>query len=609
MKYIIYYIIYSLLFSCSSSIKGRKDTLIAKKNFLSSRDFRYLDKKYDWEVVYDSNTDYYANELESTKKRLAKKSKLQTKELRSILKDSYIQSLKVRDNKAPSIEKGALITERLFRYIDKRRVLSHKDVKEAVANYLDDNSVEKNSVEEKLVLNHSRKINEYLGYATNFKSEIKGNKVSTSSRSPAATVNLENTTSPSDVVNEDKVSFKELNELDYVRILVRPTDFVNKFKEVVNDNRASFSRLSDQDINIVGNLYIDEIKDRGYINTRGLAKITKYIGNFVKQGNYVSKEKIPAVNRFLETIDDDYKELVRSKIEAKVLEDRTTVRKYVHFSSEEVMYHLQSAYEIQEFEDPKLAKAIANKVYLYLTKYTLFNEGLNKDQFEHVFEILKDKLKQGKLTSLINYYRDYLSDYVERSRKFNTFDKVRQRYVTDEKRYFRIDELPSELKGIVDEKNAFLLSITLEENKGLMELKKENSLFMRDLIASAKTRTASRSVASTGKVSNVFKLHGIDGNSYFYSGEQLNFFLASKIATPETLKAINNLGTDINARNEEGKTALFIAIENNRYENVKTLLELGANIKNKDLKGRSVENYIQNVEDGRIVDLIRDRIY
>ena len=601
MKYILYYIIYSLLFSCSSTIKGRQDTLIAKKNFLSVQDFRYLDKKYDWEVVYDSNTDYYANELESTQKRLANRSKLQTKELRSILKDSYIQSLKGRVEKAPSVEKGALITERLFRYIDKKRVFSQEDVKSAVSDYLYDNKVVKDSSEEKLVLNHSRKIAEYLGYATNFKSEIKGDKVSTPSRSPASV--------PSDIVNDDKISFKSLNELDYVRILVRPTDFVNKLKEIVLNNRSSFSRLSDQEINIVGNLYIDEVKDKGYINSSGLAKITKHIGNFVKQGNYVSKNKISAVNRLLKIIDDDYKSLVRSKIEAKVLQDRTTVKKYVHFSSEEVMYHLQSAYETQEFDDSNMAKKIANQVYLYLTKYTLYNEGLNRDQFGHVFEILKDKLKHKRLTSLVEYYKNYLSDYVERSRKFNSFDKVRQRYVADEKRYFMIDELPSELKGIVDEKNAFLLSITLEENKGLMELKKENSLFMRDLIASARTRLASRSVASTKKVENVFKLHGIDGNSYFYSGEQLNFFLASKIATPETLKAIKSLGTDINARNEEGKTALFIAIENNRYENVKALLDLGADIKLKDSRGRSVENYIQNVEDDRIEDLIRSRIY
>ena len=82
--------------------------------------------------------------------------------------------------------------------------------------------------------------------------------------------------------------------------------------------------------------------------------------------------------------------------------------------------------------------------------------------------------------------------------------------------------------------------------------------------------------------------------------------MAAKIATPETLQAIKKLGTDINAKDENGKAALLIAIENERYENVKTLLSLGAKLENVDSKGRTALDYARNSSDSRILDVVRD---
>ena len=601
MKLLILVIIFSLFTSCSSKIKGRNETKIAKRNFLTAADMRYLEKDYDWEVAYDSNTDYYAKELKSTKIRMAKKDKLQTRELRSILKDSYIQSIKSLKIEDENLEQGALMTEKLFRYLSKKNVISKADLDNAISDYIYENKLKEDSYESKVVLNHSRKVAEYLGFKNNFEKKSQENLIGEKERAPASEVSL------TDIINKEKIEFKEIRELDYVKILVKPSEFASVIQGIVSEERESFARLSDQDLNVVGNLFIDRVKDLGYLNTSKINVVTKNISNFVKRGKFVTEEKNQDLNTFLTSIRRRYKRLVRSRIKAKVLQDRTLTKKYTHFSNKEIQYQLQEAYETKQFEDPEVARKLAKKIHSYLTKYTLYNEGLNRDQFEHVFELIKDRVSRPEILPALNYYREHLLSYVDRSRKFNSFKNVREKFVKNERPYFVIDELPSELKGIVDEKNAFLLSITLEERKGLMELKKENSLYMRDLLASAREQISSgRSIASVKKDQKVFKLHGIDGDSFFFTGEQLNFFLAAKIATPETLQAIKKLGTDINAKDENGKAALLIAIENERYENVKTLLSLGAKLENVDSKGRTALDYARNSSDSRILDVVRD---
>ncbi len=190
---------------------------------------------------------------------MAKKDKLQTRELRSILKDSYIQSIKNLKIEDENLEQGALMTEKLFRYLSKKNVISKADLDNVISDYVYENKLKEDSYESKVVLNHSRKVAEYLGFKNNFEKKSQKNVIDEKGRAPASEVSL------TDIINKEKIEFKEIRELDYVKILVKPSEFASVIQGIVSEERESFARLSDQDLNVVGNLFIDRVKDLGYL--------------------------------------------------------------------------------------------------------------------------------------------------------------------------------------------------------------------------------------------------------------------------------------------------------------------------------------------------------
>ena len=69
--------------------------------------------------------------------------------------------------------------------------------------------------------------------------------------------------------------------------------------------------------------------------------------------------------------------------------------------------------------------------------------------------------------------------------------------------------------------------------------------------------------------------------------------IAKDVYKPVVLKVIIDKGADVNAQDNDGKTALMYAIEGKNQEYVKLLIDSGANIKLIDQNGFTIIDYVE----------------
>ena len=72
--------------------------------------------------------------------------------------------------------------------------------------------------------------------------------------------------------------------------------------------------------------------------------------------------------------------------------------------------------------------------------------------------------------------------------------------------------------------------------------------------------------------------------------------LAARFGTAENVKVLLDAGADVNARNEDGGTALIYAARFGTAENVKVLLDAGADASHKDTFGKTAWDLAQENE-------------
>ncbi len=339
------------------------------------------------------------------------------------------------------------------------------------------------------------------------------------------------------------------------------------------------------------------VTEISFVNQSRLKQVQNSVASYVRTGNIVNHEKLSAVNELLEKVHEHTQKLLVSRIEKKIISYKLKSNKYAKLNSDEIKFQLQNAFARKDFSDLDLAKSGAKVIHKELTRYSLYNDGLTQRQFDYVFNKIK---RQSVDSEVLSYYENHLRDYIERSKKFKNFRKVASRF-DDSDQGFVIDELPSELKHVLDRENVYLLSLSLKEKRALDSTKSKTS-FSDELIKLAKNKM--RKPASIQKES-VFKIHGIGENGLLISGQKLAFILASKIATPETLRALMALGVDINQQDERGYSPLMVAIENSRLENIKTLKKLGADTKLKTNTGLSLLDIALNTKNKDVIDTVR----
>ncbi|XP_037037865.1 putative ankyrin repeat protein RF_0381 [Bradysia coprophila] len=86
----------------------------------------------------------------------------------------------------------------------------------------------------------------------------------------------------------------------------------------------------------------------------------------------------------------------------------------------------------------------------------------------------------------------------------------------------------------------------------------------------------------------------------------LEFSRAALDETPDRVKDLLEKGANINARDEDGDTALMNASNNGRYETVKFLIENGADVNATDTNGKTPLMFASAFDNSRIIKLLVD---
>lgn len=68
-------------------------------------------------------------------------------------------------------------------------------------------------------------------------------------------------------------------------------------------------------------------------------------------------------------------------------------------------------------------------------------------------------------------------------------------------------------------------------------------------------------------------------------------FICESGSGREVAHAIHSEGANVNAKDENGKTALMYAVQNANFEAIEVLLKAGANTKRKDKSGKTAFDY------------------
>ncbi len=601
-----------LLNSCSSKVKGRLETKIAKKNFLSASDLNYLNKNYDWEVQYSNRAKAYAQNLSSNQAKEQAIDNISNAEIKSLLNEAFLSSVEGKELSKEEIASRAALTEKLYKFLIKNEISTEKELADITSVFIIEQGLDDKSENQKVVVRQIRKIAEFLKYSNNYRpdkemlamSDKKSKEKQNETRGPAS----ESYGDYQDVIlddriNEEIIRFEDLNEIDYVKILIAPSEYENQIRRVLVQSEDVTKQLTVKDIEVLSNYYLKYVNEVSYINRARLSEIKNKVLQVLRISNIISRDKIPDVKKLLENIHEGNRKLLAARIEKKIISYKLKSKKYAKLNSEEIKYHLQGAFEIKEFQDVEVAKKVAKKVHKILTKFTLFNDGLTKKQFKHVFQKIKEKFNGDSSIEAVTYFQSYLDHYIKRSKKFSNFRKIATRF-DDSDSAFVIDELPIELKGLVDQENVYLLSLSLNEKKGLEDEVNQNS-YKDQLIELVEN---SRRQPASVKKDTIFKIHGIGPEGLLISGQKLAFILASRVATPETLRALKTLGVDINATDERGYNALMVAIENKRLENILVLRDLGADIQAKTKDGKNIIDVAVQTNDSKVIDLVRDEL-
>lgn len=97
-------------------------------------------------------------------------------------------------------------------------------------------------------------------------------------------------------------------------------------------------------------------------------------------------------------------------------------------------------------------------------------------------------------------------------------------------------------------------------------------------------------------------------NTDVVKAKTIALMYASKNGALETVKLLLEKGTDIDAKDNKGKTALMYAAEKGEFETVKFLLEKGANLIIGDNKAKTALTYAYNNGQTKIIEFLLEKV-
>lgn len=609
MKGITFLFIVSLvLSSCSHQQSGRKDTIEAKTNNLTGRDLNFIDIKYDWEVAYSGNARKYISSLKSYKK-VDERKEIEKKfsDIRAVISTGYkkeINKLKFhRKLNRDKVNSRAKLSEIFYKHIATFKNINSKNIDRVTSEFIAINE-DISTSERDYILAQSTLLRDYL---------VQNESVD----------NKRVIASVEDDRNDSKKSlaFNKVEQVNFVRAKISPDKIMAVLSESLNTalgkNSSLSLALSNRKIDIISDQFIKNLVSHGKIARGELDSIVEESVKILRISGAIAKKEEDATRELLDIYKTSLYD-VYTKASQEELNQRLANlggNSFYNLSREELIYILQQSYE--SGRQDLASEVVLNAIYKSLLENSLLENGLSSLQYDKAFAAIHlninrmedvDEEVRSKIVNILYKTKGDVTNYL--TRKKSIVSSINSKKVTPKNNAGDVlDQLPKDmiltnkfLSGVDAQVVQKVEDKILTDGNGLTKILISNSL-------TTLGDTKGRFPSSIKKLDNedMVMYRSRLGDVYALNVDELTFLLAADIATPETLRAIKSLGGDIDYQNKYGETALMLAVRSNRIENVKSLIELGANKEILSYSGDSALDIAQELEFYDIVDLLAKR--